>query len=141
MFELHPQLAKDCEILGDFPLCMALLNRDGLYPWVILVPKRANITEVFQLSERDQLQLMRESNWVSQTMMTLFAADKMNVAALGNMVPQLHIHHIARFKTDQAWPNPVWGFAPAEIYNEIALEEMLGKIRRAFCDLSLEFTL
>ena len=141
MFELHPQLAKDCEIIGGFPLCLALLNRDGLYPWVILVPRRAGITEAFQLSTQDQQQLIKESSAVSEGMMALFAADKMNVAALGNMVPQLHIHHIARFKSDKAWPNPVWGFAPAEIYNEIALEEMLGKIRRKFCDLSVEFTL
>ena len=139
MFELHPQLAKDCEVIGDLPLCRVLLNKDGLYPWLILVPRQENIREAFQLTPQNQQQLMVESNAVSSLMMGLFAADKMNVAALGNMVPQLHIHHIARYKTDKAWPNPVWGYAPAELYSEHALEKMLGQLRDEFSKWSMDF--
>lgn len=116
MFTLHPQLEQDCEQLGHFALCRLLLMRDANYPWCILVPEREGISEIYQLSETDQMQLVRESARLAQIMATLFAADKMNVAALGNVVPQLHIHHIARRRDDPAWPAPVWGKVPARAY-------------------------
>ena len=106
MFELHPQLAKDCIEVGDFPLSKVLLLNDSHYPWVVLVPRRENIDEIFQLSHEDQRQLLAESSTLSEAMATYFKADKMNVAALGNKVPQLHLHHIVRYKTDVSWPNP-----------------------------------
>lgn len=116
MFRLHPQLEQDCEQLGRFALCRLLLMRDANYPWCILVPEREGVTEIYQLSEADQLQLARESAQLAKVMATLFAADKMNIAALGNVVPQLHIHHIARHRGDPAWPAPVWGKVPARAY-------------------------
>jgi len=126
-FELHPRLAADCYYLGDFPLCALLLSKDANYPWYILVPRQANISEAFQLSPLDQQQLQYESLQLSQLLNTSFNADKMNIAALGNMVPQLHLHHIVRFKDDDAWPNPVWGFADAAPYTEEELKERVNK--------------
>jgi len=128
MFELHPQLAKDCIVLGDFPLTRVLLNKDANYPWFILVPKRENIREIFELSDADQQQLLWESSYFSKQIYDLFNADKLNVAALGNMVPQLHVHHIVRYKTDVAWPGPVWGAVAAVEYGEGLLEETGRKV-------------
>ena len=132
MFELHTQLEQDCEQLGRFALCRLLLMRDANYPWCVLVPERARVTEIYQLSEADQWQLMRESATLAETMAKLFAADKMNVAALGNIVPQLHIHHIARRRDDPAWPAPVWGKLPARSYAEQELTETAAALRSAF---------
>lgn len=123
MFELHPQLAQDTMVVGDFPLCRLLLMNDVNYPWFILVPKRNGIREVFELDEKDQLQLLRESSQLSRVLHHAFQADKLNVAALGNMVPQLHIHHIVRYQSDPAWPKPVWGLYPAQPYTERAMQE------------------
>jgi diadenosine tetraphosphate (Ap4A) HIT family hydrolase len=123
MFELHPRLTQDTLVVGDFPLCRLLLVNDANYPWFILVPRRAEIREIFELEPRDQQQLLKESSQLSQVLNKLFQADKLNIAALGNMVPQLHIHHIVRYQTDQAWPNPVWGLFPAQPYTERARKE------------------
>ncbi len=124
MFELHPQLANDCIALGDLPLSRVLLMNDANYPWVILVPRRDNIREIYQLSAEDQQELTRESAMVASTMARLFTADKMNVAALGNMVPQLHIHHIVRRNNDPAWPRPVWGAIPSLPYSDAQQKEI-----------------
>lgn len=108
-FKLHPQLIADCNIIGDFQLSKLLLMNNSHYPWFILVPKRADISEIYQLTIGEQYQLTRESAFLAAQLMTAFTADKINIAALGNQVPQLHLHHIVRYKTDNAWPNPVWG--------------------------------
>lgn len=108
-FELHPQLAKDTTVLGHFPLCVALLHKDNTVPWVILVPQRNNLKELHHLPMHEQQQFLLESQAVSQALEATFQPDKLNLGALGNMVPQLHIHHIARFQTDAAWPGPIWG--------------------------------
>lgn len=108
-FELHPQLAKDTTVLGHFPLCVALLHKDNAVPWVILVPKRANLKELHHLPMQEQQQFLLESQAVSQALEATFQPDKLNLGALGNLVPQLHIHHVARFKDDIAWPGPIWG--------------------------------
>ncbi|PJA33790.1 MAG: diadenosine tetraphosphate hydrolase [Zetaproteobacteria bacterium CG_4_9_14_3_um_filter_53_7] len=113
---LHPQLEKDCFVVGQLSLCTVLLMNDSSYPWFILVPQREGITEIHQLSEEDQQQLMRESSQLAAVIEKEFNADKINIAALGNMVPQLHIHHIVRYRTDPAWPAPVWGKFPNESY-------------------------
>ncbi len=131
MFELHPQLAKDCLQIGRFRLCQLLLMRDANYPWCILVPDRAGITEIHQLSADDQIQLMRESSLLASSMATLFEADKMNIAALGNIVPQLHIHHIARHHTDPAWPAPVWGKLPPRPYADSDLDNTIVMLQDA----------
>ncbi len=112
-FSIHPQLQKDSIVLGDFPLSRLLLLNDARYPWFILVPRREAITEIYQLSVEDQQQLLRESSQLGQFLMEGFNGDKLNIGALGNMVPQLHLHHIVRYKGDEAWPGPVWGVGTA----------------------------
>ncbi len=109
MIKLHPQLEKDCVVLGEFQLCSLLLLNDANYPWFILLPNLEGLTEIHQLSTSDQQQLLKESVYFSRCLQQVFQPDKLNIAALGNVVPQLHIHHIARFKTDACWPAPVWG--------------------------------
>jgi len=128
MFELHPRLNEDCIGIGSFPLCRLLLMNDCNYPWFILVPQREGVREIFELSGADQQQLLCESSALSQIISNHFKADKINVAALGNMVPQLHIHHIVRFETDPAWPSPIWGHASAEPYSKQALNELVESI-------------
>ncbi len=123
MFKLHPRLAQDTLVIGDFPLCRLLLMNDANYPWFILVPRRAEIQEVFELEYQDQQQLLTASSHLSQVLSKIFQADKLNIAALGNIVPQLHIHHIVRYQTDQAWPSPVWGLFPTQPYTERARQE------------------
>ncbi|GAA4361782.1 HIT domain-containing protein [Kangiella marina] len=130
-FKLHPVLEKDCVPLGQFELCLVLLMNDEHYPWLILVPRVNAIREAFELSQEQQVLLMSESNFVSKMMSEAFQADKMNQAALGNMVPQLHIHHIARYEKDAAWPAPVWGKVPAKAYSEKSLEVMVTKLNNA----------
>jgi diadenosine tetraphosphate (Ap4A) HIT family hydrolase len=127
MAELHPQLAHDCVLVGRFALCRLLLMRDANYPWTILVPDRQGVTEIYQLSEVDQQQLLRESSALSRVLVGLFRADKLNIAALGNLVPQLHVHHVVRYRNDPAWPAPVWGRVPPKPYQE---EELAGRVRR-----------
>ena len=139
MFKLHPQLEKDCLLVGEYPLCRLLLVNDDNYPWFILVPRRADVSEVFQLSEEDQLQLMKESNGLSALLAEHFQADKLNVAALGNMVPQLHIHHIVRYKNDIAWPKPVWGVVPAEPYSDESLKRRLADLLPKLVEQGREF--
>lgn len=130
-FELHSQLATDCELVTDLTLCRVLLMRDANYPWVILVPKVADVREMHQLSDADQQQLIKEISFVSEKMDIIFQADKINIGALGNMVPQLHIHVIARFTSDLAWPNPVWGYVPSVAYENIKLQQTVKKIQEA----------
>jgi len=134
MFELHPQLAKDCMVLGDFPLTRVLLNKDANYPWFILVPKREAVREIFELSAQDQRQLLWESSYFSKQIAVLFEADKLNVASLGNMVPQLHVHHIVRYQTDAAWPAPVWGQVAAIAYDADQLAVVSDKVRSALTE-------
>jgi diadenosine tetraphosphate (Ap4A) HIT family hydrolase len=129
MFTLHPQLEADTAVVGDLPVCRVLLNRQfSQYPWLILVPQRTGCREWTDLVEQDYLPVMEEIRHVHDTLKDLVKADKMNVAALGNMVPQLHIHVIARFKTDAAWPKPVWGATEPQPYADGGLE-MVAKLR------------
>jgi diadenosine tetraphosphate (Ap4A) HIT family hydrolase len=129
MFKLHAQLAKDCAFVCDLPLCQVLLLNDRQYPWLILVPRIAEIKEIIDLSASQQQLLWQESAHVSTVLQTLYKGDKLNVAALGNMVPQLHIHHIVRYTSDVSWPKPVWGQVPAIPYEADALTERLREIR------------
>ncbi len=135
MFELHPQLQQDCFELGDFSLSRLLLCNDSNYPWFILVPRcDDHIREIYQLSDEDQELLWRESSYLARTLDELFQADKMNIAALGNMVPQLHIHHIVRYTNDRAWPGPVWGKVPASIYETGKMLEIKHQVNTALRD-------
>lgn len=136
-FELHPQLAKDTSVIGHFPLSIALLHKDNAVPWVILVPKRDNLKELHHLPMQEQQQFLLESQAVSQALEATFRPDKLNLGALGNMVPQLHIHHIARFKNDIAWPGPVWGNTNGEFRSEEEQQLMLSRIQNVLSLSSL----
>ena len=129
MFVLHPQLASDCIVVGQFELSTLLLMNDRQFPWFILVPRREDVTEVFQLDLADRAQLLDESCWLAEALKDAFAAHKINVAALGNMVSQLHIHHIARYREDPAWPAPVWGKLPAVPYTDEQLNERISRLK------------
>ncbi len=131
MAELHPQLQADTVEVGRFPLCRLLLSKDANYPWFILVPDREQVTEICQLSAEDQMQLMRESVLLSEALMRILQPDKLNIAALGNVVPQLHVHHIVRYRTDPAWPAPVWGKVSARAYDQAGMESIIVKLRDA----------
>ncbi|ACY18575.1 histidine triad (HIT) protein [Haliangium ochraceum DSM 14365] len=135
-FVLHERLRADTVEIGRLPLCRVLLARDGRYPWVILVPARAGIREAHELPAGERERLARESAAVAARMQSHFAADKMNVAALGNMVPQLHVHHVARFAGDDAWPAPIWGAHPAAPYDDAALAARVRELRAAFAEIA-----
>ncbi len=137
-FLLHARLACDTTMVGRFPLSLLLLLNDSRYPWFVLVPQRPDITEMHHLCEADALQLMRESVRLAQAMELAFSPDKLNIAALGNIVPQLHVHHIARFRNDVAWPEPVWGQLPPKPYDETRRCEVLMRIRRALAEQGTE---
>jgi len=108
-----------------------LLMRDANYPWCILVPDREDITEIHHLNETDQLQLMHESVRLSHALESVFSPDKLNIASLGNVVPQCHVHHVVRYHSDVAWPGPVWGRVPAREYSAEALAEVTAAIKQA----------
>lgn len=131
-FELHPQLVADSIVLGDFPVSRLLLLNDANYPWFVLVPRRADATEIYHLSDEDQCILMKESSFLASNLADTFAAKKMNVASLGNMVPQLHIHHIVRYESDAAWPAPVWGKVPAKPYTDEEIDGVRAKLEVLF---------
>ncbi|MDD2892598.1 MAG: HIT domain-containing protein [Halothiobacillaceae bacterium] len=130
-FALHPRLAADTVEITRLPLCRVLLMNDANYPWLILVPQRPQLRELFELSAHEQTQFMRESSQVAHMMSHTFKADKINIAALGNVVPQLHIHHIARYTHDPAWPAPVWGRLPCAPYTEDQIKSQLEMLRQA----------
>jgi diadenosine tetraphosphate (Ap4A) HIT family hydrolase len=130
VFVLDPRLLQDTLPIGDFPLCRLLLSNDSNYPWFILVPRRANISEVFQLEPVDQLRLWQETTVLAERLKEVFEADKLNVAALGNVVSQLHMHVIVRRRDDVAWPAPVWGKQPAVPYTEDQLVAIREKLKR-----------
>ena len=123
-FELAPELAGDCIELADWPLCKVLLMNDSLYPWFVLVPRKAGLKEIIDLSEADQIIYLKESAKLSKLLIEIFKPDRLNVAALGNVVSQLHIHHIARFTTDAAWPAPIWGKHPAKPYTDEQIQAL-----------------
>lgn len=132
LFKLHPQLAADTFPVGSLELCDLLLMNDSNYPWLILVPKVPDVREIHALTPGDQQKLMTEITLVSRQLERLTNADKINVAALGNMVPQLHVHVIARFETDAAWPGPVWAKVPAAPYGDEQKNATLASLREAF---------
>ncbi|QSE72726.1 HIT domain-containing protein [Aeromonas media] len=136
MFELHPRLQADTQILGDLPLCRVLLAKDSQYPWLILVPRVAGLREIHHLAPAQQQQLMQESCAVATLMEHELNPDKINVAALGNLVPQLHLHHVARFSVDAAWPGPIWGAHPAIPYQAQDLRQQADNWRARLAALS-----
>lgn len=140
MFKLHPQLEKDCFVVGDFPLSRLLLMNDSQYPWFILVPRRADIREIYELELTSQQRLLAESSFLARSLMQCYQGDKLNIGALGNMVPQLHLHHIVRHQTDPCWPQPIWGAKPAIPYSlkerQARLELLLPLLSRELKEAS-----
>ena len=129
-WSLHPQLAKDTIDIGDLPLSRVLVIKDANYPWLLLVPRREGAVEIIDLDEVAQAQLMTEITRVSRAVKEITKCDKLNVAALGNMVPQLHIHIIARRTGDVAWPRPVWGVAPPMPHDAQEVQQFISAVRR-----------
>ena len=131
-FELDERLAADTETVTDWPLCRVLLMKDANYPWLILVPRIEGAVNLHDLDEGPAIQAMKEAQRASELLADLTGSAKTNVAALGNVVAQLHIHVIARFESDAAWPGPVWGVVPARPYGEQEWHQRLEELRRAF---------
>ncbi|MGE0117277.1 MAG: HIT family protein [Dongiaceae bacterium] len=133
-FTLHERLAADTVELVCWPLSLVLLMKARQWPWLILVPRRPAIREIYELPDADQQVLMAEIARASRRLARLVRPDKINVAALGNMVPQLHVHVIARFAGDPGWPGPVWGAVPSEPYAENELTQEVESLRRILAD-------
>ena len=134
-FKLHPRLIKDTFHIIDLKLSRLLLMNDSNYPWFILVPTRKNITELYELEKKDRLELNSEIDIISKKLSIHFDAKKMNIAALGNIVPQLHIHIIVRKENDAAWPNPVWNNIDIIPYKESISFKLVKDIRKLLGDL------
>lgn len=126
-WHLHPQLAEDTHPVAHFALSDLQLMDDANHPWLILVPRVEDAVEWVDLDENQQAELSREISRACRALQAVFKPHKLNVAALGNMVPQLHVHVIARFREDIAWPRPVWGMATAQPYSP---EELVSRIER-----------
>lgn len=133
MFKLHPQLDADTIRIGQLELSEVLLMDNASLPWVILVPKRNNTMEWHSMNSNDQRQLHHESMLISDILMTEFMGDKLNIGSLGNLVPQLHLHHIVRFKDDPVWPQPVWGKLASNPYK---IEQLKQRVERLQTRLS-----
>ena len=129
-WELDPQLTRDSATVGDLPLSRVLVSRDASYPWIILVPRRPGAVELIDLAETDQAQVTREIAQTGRVLRSLTACDKLNIAAIGNVVAQLHIHVVARRRGDAAWPKPIWGTGPARDYAPDALDHFIAVLRR-----------
>ncbi|MBO0755842.1 MAG: HIT domain-containing protein [Bradyrhizobiaceae bacterium] len=130
-WQLHPQLVRDTVAIGDLSLSRVLLMNDANYPWLVLVPRRAGLLELIDLDEPDRARLIAEICQVSHGLKTVALFDKLNIATIGNLVPQLHIHIVARRRTDVAWPKPVWGFVPPRTYDAADLDRLAKALHRA----------
>jgi diadenosine tetraphosphate (Ap4A) HIT family hydrolase len=130
-FSLHPQLAADTVPVGDLALSRVLLANDANYPWLILVPRRPGLTELIDLEENEQMQLLGEIARTAQALKSVTECEKLNVAALGNVVAQLHVHVIARRHSDACWPKPVWGAVPPIAYAPAVRDGFIAALRRA----------
>ena len=133
-FVLHPQLAKDTALIGRTSDCLLLLMKDARYPWLILVPEQKGLREMHELSDERLSRVSQTIKRLSIGLQTLTDAPKMNIAALGNMVPQLHIHIIARREVDASWPGPVWGVGAAEAYTDDELRVLVAALQEALLD-------
>ncbi|MGL5446712.1 MAG: HIT domain-containing protein [Rhabdaerophilum sp.] len=130
-FQLNERLEADTYAIGDLPLCRVLLMDDARYPWLILVPRRASVTEIVELSVADRALLIEEIAQAEQALVTVMGPDKLNVGALGNVVKQLHVHVIARFVSDPAWPGPVWGQGERKPYPPHMVGPLMDRLEKA----------
>ena len=128
-FQLHERLQQDCISIGRFDLCRLLMMNDSQFPWFILVPEKAGIQEIYQLSRTERHTLADESSYLAENLAILYQADKMNIAAIGNRVPKLHIHHIVRYQTDKAWPAPIWGTFAAVPYTDRQILDTVANVK------------
>jgi len=130
VWSLHARLKEDTIDIGELPLSKVLVMNDSNYPWLLLVPRHPEVVEIIDLDQREQTQLMTEIARVSQALKEITQCDKLNVAALGNVVPQLHVHIIARRTSDVAWPRPVWGVVPPRQYDAEDVRNFMSALRR-----------
>jgi diadenosine tetraphosphate (Ap4A) HIT family hydrolase len=130
-FELHPDLKRDGIPIGEFPLCLVLLINDSNYPWFVLVPQLENLRELTDLTGEEHQIFWAESRAFSAGIMQAFSGEKLNVAALGNMTPQLHVHHVVRYSKDAAWPGPIWGKLPLKPYDQTGVDRVREKLSAA----------
>ncbi len=135
-FNLHPSLAKKI-FITDFPLCRILLEDNKHYPWLFLVPRRQGVARIMDLSESDQLQLIKELNYVQKIMWQEFKPTQLNVAAIGNKTPQLHIHVISRNINDPSWPETVWDKATRSPYEESIKDSIISRLKSLLSTMSL----
>lgn len=138
-FDLDPRLENDTVFLVDWPLCRVVLMNDANYPWCILIPRVVKasgeqVTELYDLDDEQRAQLDKESIALAKHLMSTFSGDKLNIAALGNVVAQLHIHHVVRFKTDPAWPAPVWGKLAAKPYEANTLKALRSRLTASLAE-------
>ncbi|MCW5753042.1 MAG: HIT family protein [Alphaproteobacteria bacterium] len=129
MFDLHPRLAADALPVTELRLSRLLLMNDRSFPWLILVPRRNGVTELTDLAAEDQVQLMGEISDACRALREVARPDKLNIGMLGNLVPQLHVHVVGRFRQDRAWPGPVWGSGPAVSYEAVSAGQFIDRIR------------
>jgi len=129
-WSLHERLKQDTIDIGDLPLSRVLVIKDAHYPWLLLVPRRSEIVEIIDLGEVEQAQLMTEISRVARALKEITRCDKLNIAALGNVVPQLHVHIIARRTGDAAWPRPVWGVMPPLAHDAEEVQTFISALRR-----------
>ena len=127
-FQLHPRLAADTSFVADWPLCRVLLMNDARYFWLVLVPRQGGLTEITEMTLEGRAQLMEEAARAGRILKQAGAA-KLNIGALGNMLPQLHVHVVRRNPGDPAWPGPVWGHSPAVPYDAVALTARITLVR------------
>ena len=129
-WSLDPQLAKDTVPVGDLPLARVLLSNDANFPWLILVPRMPGVTEITDLDPNEQVQLLGEIDAAARVLKSVTECEKLNIAALGNVVAQLHVHVVARRHSDSAWPKPVWGAVSPATYNPAVRDGLIGALRR-----------
>ncbi len=127
-FELDPRLARDTELVENLGLCQLRIMKDSRWPWFMLVPQRDGMSELFELTPLDQALLTFETNMVAAALKKATGAEKINVAAIGNIVRQLHVHIVARFDGDPNWPAPIWGYGQAEAYEDTAKQSLIKSL-------------
>jgi diadenosine tetraphosphate (Ap4A) HIT family hydrolase len=131
IWSLYPQLAQDTVPVGDLALSRVLLANDANYPWLVLVPRRPGLVELIDLEENEQVKLLGEIAAAARALKRITECEKLNVAALGNQVAQLHVHVVGRRHADAAWPKPVWGAVPPTAYDPRVRDGFIGALRRA----------
>ena len=129
--KVNKQFLKDSHLITDLKLCSVRLIDNSKFPWIILIPNKKNITDITELKSKDQILLMKEIVHCSKLMKKIFKTKKLNVEKIGNIVPQLHIHIIARHKKDITWPLSVW-VTKGELYSKDSLEKIINKLKKSF---------